>query len=75
MAVCPPLCPVPHVVSEGCTRAGGQGNGFLMYTALVSCVRVATGAMNWKAMAAMHSTRCCSGFCTGAAQQRSYLWF
>lgn len=35
-------------------RAAGQGNGFLVYTVLLSCVRVARDAGNWKAMAAIH---------------------
>lgn len=54
MAACPPPCPVPHVVSEAALRAGGQGNGFLMYTALLSCFRVVRDADDWKAMAAIH---------------------
>lgn len=50
--------------------AAGQGNGFLMHMAIVSCMRVARGATDWKAMVAMHCTRCCFGFCTGAAHIR-----
>lgn len=55
-----------------CCRAG---KWFLLYTAFVSCVRVARDAINWKAVVARHCTRCCFGFCTGVAHQRSYLWF
>lgn len=55
--------------------AAGQGNGFLLYVTLVSCVRVARDAINWKAMVAVHCTWCCFGFCTGIAHQWSYLQF
>lgn len=55
--------------------AGGQGNGFLIYRAIVSCVRVARDVTEWKPMVAMHCTWCCFGFCTGVARQRFYLWF
>lgn len=50
-------------------RAGGQGNGFLIYRAVVSCVRVARDAAEWKPMVAC-ATWCCFGFCTGVARQR-----
>lgn len=53
-------------------RAGGQGNGFLIYTALVSCVRVAS---NWKAVVAIHCTWCRFGFCTAIAHQGFCLRF
>ena len=55
--------------------AGGKGNGFLIYRAFVSWMRVARAATNQKATVAMYWYMVLFRFCIGVAHKRFYLWF